>query len=358
MMTSLGQEIQTARRKLVRDGLDMSVGELASLYERDELLISPPYQRLFRWEAQQKTRFIESIFLNIPIPSIFVYTRPNGTWELVDGLQRVSTCLQFMGKLPGHARHVCEGTRLVPSLADVFWPAAGEGNKKHALPEDLCLNFRRAKLRVEVLASETDPTVRFELFQRLNAGGTKLSEQEVRSCVIYSINEAAYNVLQQVAANDDLQACYAPTDRQIDEQHVVELVVRTVCMRHIPYDGRMDVHEYLTHAISQIAADLSFDWNKERVVLERTYEFIRSVIGKDAFRREQRSLGLYEFAALGTSKLMERTEGETIDADRYRQRYDCLKNDPDLTRYTQGGVRGTERWRHFVTKRAYDYFTK
>jgi hypothetical protein len=263
-----------------------------------------------------------------------------------------------MGKLRDHRRHVCDGTNLVPSLAEMYWPDEGEGNQEHALPIDLQLNFRRSKLRVEVLAGETDPTIRFELFQRLNAGGSNLSEQEVRSCIIYSLNEAAYDALQQIAGNEDLLACYKPTERQSNEQHVVELVVRTVCLRHAPYDGRKDVHEYLTHTISQIAGDQRFNWNEERSVLERAYHLIRTVIGEDAFHRPRRSLGLYEFAALGTSKLIERVGDGPIDERGYRERYEKLRADPDLVKYTQGGVRGTERWRDFVTKRAYDYFTK
>jgi len=57
------------------------------------------FQRLFRWEDERKTRFIESLLLGIPIPPIFVFQGENGVWELIDGLQRLSTVFQLSGDL-------------------------------------------------------------------------------------------------------------------------------------------------------------------------------------------------------------------------------------------------------------------
>jgi len=90
---TLLDEVQAARKKIVTDGYDMSMGELINLYRADELTIDPAFQRLFRWDDGRKTRFIESILLGIPFPSIFVYQDQNGVWELIDGLQRLSTRL-------------------------------------------------------------------------------------------------------------------------------------------------------------------------------------------------------------------------------------------------------------------------
>src|SRR5262245_59523836 len=95
----LAVEIAKARREVVTDGYDMSVGEIISMYRDEEFIINPEYQRLFRWKPFQKTRFIESLLLGIPVPPIFVFQQKSGKWELVDGLQRVSTILEFVGEL-------------------------------------------------------------------------------------------------------------------------------------------------------------------------------------------------------------------------------------------------------------------
>ena len=64
--------IVSSRNTLQTDKLDMSFGEIMSMYDRDEIIINPEFQRLYRWTAYQKTRFIESVIIGIPIPPIFV----------------------------------------------------------------------------------------------------------------------------------------------------------------------------------------------------------------------------------------------------------------------------------------------
>src|ERR1700687_193608 len=96
---ALEDQISTVRKEIKPDGYDMSVGEIMNLYRSKELIISPAYQRLFRWKPLQKTRCIESLLLGIPIPPVFVFQSGEGIWELIDGLQRLSTILEFTGIL-------------------------------------------------------------------------------------------------------------------------------------------------------------------------------------------------------------------------------------------------------------------
>src|SRR5436190_1903675 len=97
------------------DTIDLSFGEITSLYKNAELVIQPEYQRLFRWSDDQKSRLVESILLELPIPQIFVIENESGVLELIDGLQRVSSVIQFMDahslKLPPL---VLSGCDLVP----------------------------------------------------------------------------------------------------------------------------------------------------------------------------------------------------------------------------------------------------
>jgi uncharacterized protein with ParB-like and HNH nuclease domain len=95
----LTEEIASAQRLVRTDAYQMSIGEIVSMYENKELIIDPEFQRLFRWNAGQKSKLIESLLLGIPLPSIFVFEKEDGLWELIDGLQRVSTILEFMGRL-------------------------------------------------------------------------------------------------------------------------------------------------------------------------------------------------------------------------------------------------------------------
>ena len=96
---TLQDEIEAGRQTVRAESYSMSIGEVVNLYRDHELVIRPEFQRLFRWKTDQKSRLIESIMLGIPIPSIFVMQRDDNVWEVIDGLQRLSTILEFMGEL-------------------------------------------------------------------------------------------------------------------------------------------------------------------------------------------------------------------------------------------------------------------
>ena len=96
---TLSAEIEARRREIRTDGYAMSIGEWVSLYEKGELDIHPEFQRFYRWSDTQKTNLIESILLGIPLPPIFVSQRSDGVWDVVDGLQRLSTIFQLLGIL-------------------------------------------------------------------------------------------------------------------------------------------------------------------------------------------------------------------------------------------------------------------
>lgn len=90
-MTDHLEQLEKERRKVDFDTFDISVKELASMAEQEIINIAPAYQRQFRWPATNQSKLIESVFLGIPIPSLFMAANKDGTWELIDGVQRLST---------------------------------------------------------------------------------------------------------------------------------------------------------------------------------------------------------------------------------------------------------------------------
>ena len=120
----LVDEISEKSKEISTDALSMSVGELVSLYRDEELEIHPEFQRFFRWTVKQKSNFIESLLLGIPIPSIFVTETDDAGWDVVDGLQRISTVLEFVGILldeheKPYPRLELVGTKFLPSLKNI-----------------------------------------------------------------------------------------------------------------------------------------------------------------------------------------------------------------------------------------------
>ena len=122
----LQEQIDKTRAEIRTDGYPVSIGEWISIYEKGELDIHPEFQRFFRWSIRQKSRLIESILLGIPVPRIFVSQRPDGVWDVVDGLQRLSTIFEFVGILMNEEKKrlpplTLEPTTYLPSLGGRRW---------------------------------------------------------------------------------------------------------------------------------------------------------------------------------------------------------------------------------------------
>ena len=180
---TLEQEIAERRSEIHSDGYPMSIGELINLYRDQELDIHPEFQRYYRWSDEQKSRLIESILLGIPIPSIFVSQRDDGVWDVIDGLQRLSTIFELVGILKNENGDILppltlKRTRYLPSLDNKVWAnepvetAIGTTNQ---------LIIRRSKIDVKIILRESSESSKYELFQRLNTGGSQLSDQELRN---------------------------------------------------------------------------------------------------------------------------------------------------------------------------------
>ena len=260
---ALLDEVKAARKRIVTDGYEMSLGEVMSLYRDGELKIDPVFQRLFRWDDERKTRFIESILLGILFPPIFVFQDEKGVWELIDGLQRLSTVFQFTGELKGDRAQefgplVLNGTQFLPSLDGKRWVESAE-NAGDGIGQVLQIDIKRARVRVEILKNDSDLEAKFELFQRLNTGGAKLTEQEVRNSIAVSISPDFYNWLIAKSNEEDFRTTTAQTEVAIAEQAGVELALRFFAFRSIPYQAGLDVHEYLDRALMSLATNPNYD---------------------------------------------------------------------------------------------------
>ena len=168
-------------RKLVSfDSYDLSVRQLIDMIEGGEIFVPPEYQRQFIWEPQRQSVLIESIFLGIPIPSLFMATNPDSTWEVVDGVQRLGTLSHFVASKELLKSISKDDALRISGLEKL---EAFNGNTFSSLPKSIQLHFLTRPMRVTVLNDKSDLSVRFDLFERLNTGGILLTQQEIRNCV-------------------------------------------------------------------------------------------------------------------------------------------------------------------------------
>lgn len=137
--------------------------------------LNPEYQRRRVWDNKRKSRLIESFIINVPIPPIFLYEVEYSSYEIMDGLQRVSTIIDYLDN------------KFELSNLEV-WPEL-EGKTYEQLPRDIRLSIDRRYLSSIILLKETaksneeaDAMKKF-VFQRLNTGGVELSAQEIRNAL-------------------------------------------------------------------------------------------------------------------------------------------------------------------------------
>lgn len=311
---SLQSEIDKARAEIRTDGYPVSIGEWISIYERKELDIHPEFQRFFRWTPKQKSRLVESILLGIPIPQIFVAQRPDGIWDVVDGLQRLSTIFQFAGILRGENGAVLtpltmESTAYLPSLAGMRWQ--DDDHPDRSLTNAQRLLIKRAKIDVSIILKESDEQTKFELFQRLNTGGSPLSDQEMRNSLLVMLNRDLFRRMKALSDYTNFQDCIALSDRAIDERYGMELVLRFLVLRTMPLAGLVglgDVGEFLTDKAKELATDKSFDIKDAEEAFHQTFDMLATTLGGDSFRRYDKdkdrflggfSISAFEVVALG-----------------------------------------------------------
>ena len=305
---TLDEEISAKRAEIRSDGYPMSIGELMSLYRDAELDIHPEFQRFYRWSDEQKSRLIESILLGIPIPSIFVSQREDGVWDVIDGLQRLSTILQLVGRLKDESGKLVaplklSKTKYLPSLEGKYWEHEDPSKE---IGRDNQLIVRRAKIDVKIILRESSESSKYELFQRLNTGGSPLSDQELRNAILTMVNSTAFRWMEDLRWDDNFQECIALSDKSMAEQYDLELITRFLVFRRLKA-GELksigDIGEFLNDKIVDLANLQEFDKKKqlEERAFRRTFTLLAESLGERSFRRydskKQRHLGGFSISA-------------------------------------------------------------
>ena len=356
----LSDEIERAQRLVRTDAYQMSIGEIVSLYENGEIIIDPEFQRLFRWDIGQKSKLIESLLLGIPLPSIFVFEQDDGIWELIDGLQRMSTILEFMGRLRNpdgglHRPSVLEATKYLPSLHNTVWevsdliidvPAA----EQKPIDRAQQLAIRRGRLGVEILKRPSDDQTKYDLFQRLNAGGTQANAQELRNCIMLMINVEYFRAVKAAAEQAAFRTVTSVSDDQAERQRHMEMAVRFLVHTDIPYDGTLDVEEYIDEGVISLARI----GNVARAVdqMSRTFGLLNEIASANALRRFHNNgyvgkIGLVglEGIAVGVAKNLDAifALGQAEAKAFVKAKMEQFWSQPQAANFTSPGLRGTTR---------------
>ncbi|GAB4292462.1 MAG: hypothetical protein Fur0025_28140 [Oscillatoriaceae cyanobacterium] len=361
----LQEEIDKTRQEIRTDSYSMSIGELISLYENDEIEIHPDFQRFFRWSEHQKSAFIESILLGIPIPPIFVSQGDDGIWDVIDGLQRLSTIYEFVGVLKKRQKPdnqdedtsfvILQETTYLPSLKGKKWNDPTDPD--NSLTPTQRLLIKRAKIGINIVEKESDKMIKYELFQRLNTGGSIATPQEVRNCILLMLNKDLYNLMRSLADRDSFKSCIALSDRLYEEQYDMELVLRFILLLEQDDESLNklggDVSEFLTARMREMALKQDLDYSHIEKAFDLTFNLLNTAMGDNSFKRyrpeDDRFLGgfllsAYEVVALGIGYHYQ----NPTPIDQICDRIKTIWSNETYKKWSGAGVNATRRLPHLI----------
>ncbi|MFD4543710.1 DUF262 domain-containing protein [Streptomyces bauhiniae] len=326
--------------------IDFSFNELADMHESGELIIDPDFQRVFRWTEGARSRFIESLLLELPIPPIFLIETEEREYELIDGLQRISSFLHFRGEVEGEDALVLSECDIVEEL---------NGRTYANLPRALQIKLKRSYVRAEILRKGSDPRLRYYMFKRLNTGGAPLSMQEVRNATIRLLSNDFNHFIMGLSSDADFVDCISTisstaSDRRFDE----ELVLRFFAFKNSIEDYRHDIADFLTAYMESVSDPLeprSFDYGQEEQVFRKTFKVIRRLgeilgygpkilgtVTRAGVPRRQFSVFHFEGIALGLQKVINRVDiDDEEQLAKLAQVVKVGKNDQAFLQATGGG---------------------
>jgi Protein of unknown function DUF262 len=352
--SSLIQAVDEKITAVRTQSIDLSFNELADMHAGGELIIDSGFQRMFRWSEGAQSRFIESLLLELPIPPIFLIEREDRVYELIDGLQRISSFLHFRGQLEMEI----DGERLEPLvLSDCDILRELNGLAYTDLPRALEIKLKRSYMRAEILRKESDPRLRYFMFKRLHAGGESLSAQEFRNATIRLLSNDFNQFLMDMSRNNDFDSCIGAISEERRRQRFdQELVLRFFAFKNYFDRYRYNVADFLTdymESVSDPTASITFDYVAERQVFEKTFRILRlisnqltidsKIFGTLSPRslepRGQFSVSHYDGLVLGLQGVLDRVD--TSSADQIQHLASVVregKADQDFLRHASAGI--------------------
>lgn len=149
-----------------------SMRNILDLIDDGDLELAPDFQRNRVWKAGQKSRLVESVLLQIPLPAFYFAEDTTGMMRVVDGLQRLSTIHSYV-----------RGGADSFALSDLEYLANARGLRFVELTPAMQRRIHNAQIVVHVIDPTTPAGVKYDIFKRINTGGTPLNSQEIRHCM-------------------------------------------------------------------------------------------------------------------------------------------------------------------------------
>lgn len=169
-------QIKENQRRLYIEKSDPPIKSLYDDYKDGNLILQPKFQRKYVMKTSTASRLIESILLDVPLPMFYFAEEQDNTVSVIDGQQRLTAIFSFIDTkfLYNNAPFKLTGLKVLKEL---------NGKTYKDIDVSLQRKLKQTPLRVVTIKKESNPDLKFEIFERLNTGSTPLNEDEIRNTV-------------------------------------------------------------------------------------------------------------------------------------------------------------------------------
>lgn len=264
------------------DRVQFSIFELKRRYDRGNICLDPDFQRNEVWNTRQKSELIESVVMGIPLPLIYLAETMEGKLIIVDGRQRLTTFFRYMNN-----EFALSGLKIMTELNSCRFRDLEKDEKKRRYAAEI----EDFQLVIQIIKYPTPDRVRFDIFDRVNRGGTPLNNQEMRNALYQG---AATKLLNQLATSSEFKDA---TGHSISALHMKDkyIILRALSFylwrknlltkksgETVVY--RSDIEEFLGYAMEYLNWIDDEECQRLKNLFKKVMRTCYVKLGEDAFR--------------------------------------------------------------------------
>lgn len=295
---------EKSQNRLVFQSSDLSFESISNMVDAGAIDIEPKYQRRERWDIKKQSALIESFVLNVPIPPIYLAEDEYGKYSVIDGKQRITAIYKFIKKnLKIENLDRCE-------------------ELNHFTYDNLPISLKNALqirpfLRVIILLKQSDPSLKYEVFNRLNTGGDNLLPQEIRNSLYEGgfndlLMELSHNIFlrQQLVSSDNYEKSTIYKEMQ-DVEYVLRFFTIKEYWSNFPSNNmQLAMNDFMSSHRNSI------NINTARENFNLAVETAKNIWGNQAFKRPEGSSkliqGIYDAQIVSLGILIEQGYHQNI----------------------------------------------
>ena len=308
--------------KLNSYGIDFDVNGLVRRQNSKSIYL-PDFQRNYVWNKKKASKFIESLLLGLPVPSVCLYREEDNKQIIIDGFQRLESIRLF------YSKQFSDNSKFALVSVDPLF----EGKTIDDLSEDMRLKLDDTLIHATVVKAE-DPQEQnynavYLIFERLNTGGVNLTPQEIRTCVYYGKFQ---KIIEQLAQNLNFRTFVEVSPKRKKDQEIV-LRLFALSEDYKSYTGNMK--EFLNFYSEKRRNTDENEFSEQMNLFTKTFDTI-SVLDDDIFRPSKiLNLAILDAVFVGTYISLQ--SGKKINKTKFKKTIEKLVHDTEFQKKIETG---------------------